>query len=82
MTTEERIARLEGAYEQVNERLNDLNRAIGELRSDMNRANGELRSDMNSRFEDVNNRFNQMLGIMGVGWATLMAAILAVLFTR
>ncbi len=35
-TTEERLSRLEGAYEQVNERLNDLTQAVNSLRSDTN----------------------------------------------
>lgn len=33
---EERTSRLEGAYEQVNERLGDLTQAIASLRSEMN----------------------------------------------
>ena len=33
---EERVSRLEGAYEQVNERLGDLTQAIASLRSEMN----------------------------------------------
>ncbi|MGH2542608.1 MAG: hypothetical protein ACRDIB_07420 [Ardenticatenaceae bacterium] len=82
MTTEQRIARLEGAYEQVSERLGDLRSDMNSLRSDMNSSISELRSDMNGLRSDMNSRFSQMLGIMGVGWATLMAAILAVLFTR
>lgn len=33
---EERVSRLEGAYEQVNERLGDLTQAIASLRAEMN----------------------------------------------
>ena len=33
---EERVSRLEGAYEQVNERLGDLTQAIASLRSEIN----------------------------------------------
>ena len=35
-TAEERLSRLEGAYEQVNERLNDLTQSMNSLRSEMN----------------------------------------------
>ena len=35
-STEERLSRLEGAYEQVSERLNELARGLSDLRSDMN----------------------------------------------
>ena len=36
MTTTERINRLEGAYEQVDRRLDDMNRSIDALRNEMN----------------------------------------------
>ena len=68
--TEERLSRLEGAYEQVNERL-------GDLRADVNRlAQGQeaLRSEMNSRF-------NAMLLLIGGVWATVVGGFIA-LFTR
>ena len=35
MTTEERLSRLEGAYEQVDQRLGDLTQALGSLRQEM-----------------------------------------------
>jgi tetrahydromethanopterin S-methyltransferase subunit G len=36
MALEQRISRLEGAYEQVDRRLDELNRSIDSLRSEMN----------------------------------------------
>ncbi|MCE2464177.1 MAG: hypothetical protein J4F46_09800 [Dehalococcoidia bacterium] len=36
MALEERISRLEGAYEQVDRRLDDLNQSINALRTEMN----------------------------------------------
>ena len=36
MALEQRISRLEGAYEQVDKRLDELNRSIESLRVDMN----------------------------------------------
>lgn len=61
MTTEERISRLEGAYEQVDQRLGDLTQALGSLRQEMmgrfealhSEATGEytsLRSEMTEQF--------------------------------
>ncbi len=35
-TMEERVSRLEGAYEQVDQRLRDLTEAVGALRHEMN----------------------------------------------
>ena len=67
-TTEERLSRLEGAYEQVNERL-------GNIRSDI--------SDVNARIDglrsDMNVRFNVMLVVTGGVWATLVAALIRLL---
>jgi hypothetical protein len=42
MTTTERISRLEGAYEQVDRRLDDMSRAIDSLRDEMNRRINNL----------------------------------------
>ena len=35
-TTDERLSRVEGAYEQVDRRLDDMNRSIDALRNEMN----------------------------------------------
>ena len=43
---------LEGAYEQVDKRLEEMNRSIE-----------GLRTDMNSRFNEVNGRFVSMAGL-------------------
>ena len=45
-TPEERLSKLEGVYEQVNERLRDL----GE---EMRQGDAALRTDMNSRFNEL-----------------------------
>ena len=46
MTTEQRISRLEGAYEQVDKRLDDLNQSMGGLRSEMDSLRSEMRGEM------------------------------------
>ena len=53
---QERISRLEGTYEQVDRRLDDMNTRLGET----NRSIEGLRADMNSRFEAMN-RPNKVL---------------------
>ena len=35
-TTDERISRLEGAYEQVDQRLNDISQALNSFRNEVN----------------------------------------------
>ncbi len=69
MTLEERVSRLEGAYEQVDARLSDLNRAIE-----------SLRVEMNTKFDQIDRRFNTLYLLLGGGWVTLMAAIITLAF--
>ena len=47
--TEERLSRLEGAYEQLSERLNEPVRGLADLRTDMNAR----LSAMNERIDDL-----------------------------
>ena len=64
-TTDERLSRLEGAYEQVDRRLDDMNRLID-----------SLRGDMNNRFNEVNSRINNLYVLFFGGWVTIMVAII------
>jgi chromosome segregation ATPase len=62
---QERISRLEGAYEQVDKRLDDMNLSIDRLWTEIN----SLRNEMNSRF-------NNLYILIAGSWITLMAAII------
>ena len=77
-TTEERLSRLEGAYEQTNERLAD-------LRADMNGRFADLRADMNEQLAalraGMNSFRNTMLLMVGGVWATTVAGFIAILTT-
>ena len=70
MTLEERVSRLEGAYEQVDGCLSDLSRAIE-----------SLRVEMNTRLDQMDRRFNTLYLLLGGGWITLMAAIVGLVLT-
>lgn len=53
---EPRVSRLEGAFEQFPERLNDLRGEVNALRGEVNAVRGEvnaLRGDMNVRFQQA-----------------------------
>ena len=65
MALEQRVSRLEGAYEQVDRRLDELSRSIESLRTEMN----GLRAEMN-------NRFNNVYVLIGGSWVTIMIAII------
>ncbi len=69
MVIEDRVSRLEGAYEQVDRRLDELSRTIESLRADMN----ALRAEMNSRF-------NTLYMLTGVFWVTVVGAIIGLYF--
>lgn len=51
---EERVSKLEGAYEQVDRRLGRIGDEIRDLRSDMNSRIEGLRGEMNGRIDETN----------------------------
>ncbi len=62
---EERVSKLEGAYEQVDSRFADVNAQLDALRTDMNSLRADMnarldaqQSDMNARFAEVNARLD------------------------
>ena len=73
---QQRISRLEGAYEQVDRRLDDMHRAIESLRADLN----GLRAEMNSRFNEMSNRYNVLIVVMVGAWVTLIALMIGLYF--
>lgn len=68
---EQRVSRLEGAYEQVNERLNDLTQAVTSLRGDFNSLRTELSSFRNAVF----------IALSGM-WLSVMGAVVGLYLTR
>ncbi len=62
------MARLEGGYEQINLRLEGLERQIVALRQDFHEEVGELRRDMR-------NQFFWILGLMLPMWASIIIAV-------
>ena len=70
VTLEERVSRLEGAYEQVDRRLEELNQLMESLRAELRESNSALRAKMNSRFNNLN--------VIIVGsWITVIAGVIA-----
>ncbi len=68
---EERVSRLEGAYEQVSERLGDLTEAVGrvdakveELRVETNARFEAMRAETNARFESLRAETNAQFEAM------------------
>jgi flagellar capping protein FliD len=71
MATEQRISRLEGAYEQVDARLADINHRFDSLSSRVD----TLEASMNARF-------NTLTILTVGGWVILMAAIVTLFFAK
>lgn len=84
---QQRISRLEGAYEQVDRRLEDMHQSINGLRAEMDGLRAEmhqsvngLRAEMNSRFEEVNSRFNTLIVLLAASWVTLIGVMIGLYF--
>ncbi len=60
------MSRLEGAYEQVDRRLDDLNQNVASLRDEVNGLRAE-----------VNGRLNNLYVLIGGLWATMVAGFVA-----
>ena len=89
---QQRISRLEGAYEQVDRRLDDMHQAIEGLRAEMHQAIEGLRSEtqglraeMHQAIEglrtEMNNRYNGLVMLIVASWVTIMAALITTLVT-
>ena len=80
MTTEQRISKLEGAYEQVDKRLDDLNQSVNGLRNEMNSRFTEVRGEMNSLRGEMNSRLNTLTIVMFGTWVTVIGAVIGLYF--
>ena len=80
MTTEQRISRLEGAYEQVDKRLDDLNQSIGGLPSEMDSLRSEMRGEMGGLRSEMNSRLNTLTIVMFGTWVTVIGAVIGLYF--
>ena len=74
MVTEqqERVSRLEGAYEQVDRRLDDMNLSIERVWTEAS----NIRTEMNNLRAEMNSRINNLHILIAGSWITLMGAII------
>ncbi len=66
VTTEDRVSRLEGVYEQVDRRLDDLNTRLSDISNHVDR-----------RFDTMDRRFTSLIILVAGSWVTMMAAIIS-----
>ena len=79
-TMEERVSRLEGAYEQVDSRLGDLSETVTRLDAKFD----GLRNDMDSKFDaflsEMNAKFNTLIIVMATGAVGITGALITIAF--
>ena len=68
-TIPDRVSRLEGAYEQIDKRLGDLNESIIDLRSELRALDGKIDS-----------KINALIIVMVTGGVGIAGAILTLAF--
>lgn len=77
---EENIAHLQGAYEQVADRLNGVESRLEGFRAEMHAEIGglrtEVRGDIGELRRDSNLRFAWLMGMVMTSWVTTILAIL------
>ena len=87
-TTEERLSKLEGVYEQVNERLRDLTEgqaALGneirqvdaKLSEQIRQVEANLRAEVKDEIRGVRTEIRTMLLLIGALWASMVGGFIA-----
>ena len=76
-TMEERVSRLEGAYEQLDQRLGDLTGAVRGLDAKVD----ALRTDIDGRIDTLRHEMNSKFNTLIVVMATVGVAMIGAMFT-
>jgi hypothetical protein len=76
---EERVARLEGVFEQVGDRLNSIDARLTSMDDHINGRFGQVEGRFAQIEQKIDSRFAWMLGVVLTTW---MTTILTVLFHR
>ena len=79
-TFEGRISRVEGAYEQGDARLAEINDRLNGIDHRFSEMNGDINSRFNEMNNQINSRFNNLYLLLGGSWVTLMATIIGLRF--
>ena len=70
-----RVSRLEGAYEQVNERLHDLTEAVKDVRTEIK----DVRSEIKDVRSEIGSLKTTLIVIGGAMWASTVGGFIALL---
>ena len=72
---EERMAKIEGAFQQIDQRLGRLETEIQVLRQ-------EIQQELNSVREDIRALYHMALSVLIPMWVTIIGAIIGIALTR
>ncbi len=76
---EGRLSRIEGAYEQVADRLNSIDAGIAGLRHDVTERLGQIGhqfAQIGERFGQMDQRFTWGIGLIVTSWTTTILTVL------
>jgi archaellum component FlaC len=80
MQVEERVAKIEGIVEQMNERLNHIESDLGTLREEMKAETRDIREKLEFNTRDlrseIRSSFKWTMGLMLTMWITIILTIL------
>ena len=77
-TIPERVSKLEGAYEQVDQRLGDLTGLLESLRDEMNSLLNTMDSKLTSMDSKVESKFNTLIIVMATSGAAIVGTLIAI----
>ena len=79
---EERMAKLEGAYEQIDQRLGRVEAELIALREEMQRQINAVRQEIEAVRAEVRAVYRMMISILIPMWVTIIGAIIGIALTR
>jgi len=83
---EERMAKIEGAFEQIDRRLGRVEAELVSLRRELHQqisaVREELKGEINSVREDVRSLYRMTLSVLIPMWVTIVGAIIGIALTR
>ena len=80
------MAKIEGAFQQIDQRLSRVEAELVSLRTDIHRdisaVRKELKGEINSAREDVRSLYRMTLSVLIPMWVTIIGAIIGIALTR
>lgn len=79
---EDRLSRLEGAYEQMDKRMADQTAATSALAAKVDALGAELRQELQSQISELRREIRSLYFFVGGAWVSLAALVVGLYFAR